>query len=91
MLCTNSMNFLMIPQWKVALNYNPPKNYPKFDPKKANLIITWDILMQNFRMINLEKVELIERYDASDEGFGPAFNEKFLPMTPAEKMKWMDS
>lgn len=91
MLCTNSLNFLMIPQWKVALNYRTAKSYPKFNQAEAGVIITWDILMQDFRMISMEEVELVERYEASDAGFGPIFNKLFSKMSVKQKLKWMDS
>lgn len=91
MLCTNSLNFMMIPQWKVALNYRHPSSFPKFSPKEHNVIITWDILMQDFRMIPVDEVELIQRYEASDAGFGPIFNDVFRKLSPQEKIKWMDS
>lgn len=91
MLCTNSLNFLVIPQWQVALNYRFAKSYPKFNQEEKNVIITWDILMQDFRIIPLDEAELIQRYDASDEGFGPVFNKVFRKMSPRAKLKWMNS
>lgn len=85
------MTFLMLPQWKVVLNYRFPKTLPKYNPKDKNVIITWDILMQDFRVIPCDSVEVVQVYKATEEAFGPVFNKLFYPMTPQQKMKWMDA
>ncbi len=54
MLCTNSTNLLNSYNGKVILGYVAPTQYPKYDPQAENIIITWDILMQNYRCINVD-------------------------------------
>lgn len=61
MLCSSNWRFIASPivksvfQWKRP--QNPAKGYQWY--KKRNLIITWDILNQDWRMINLDSWEIV--------------------------------
>ena len=50
MLCTNSLSLLNSTEGRLALNYRRAINMPKFDPNAKNLVITWDIFMQDYRL-----------------------------------------
>ena len=89
MLCTNAYNLLNSAEGRVALNFKPPTNYPKYNPQAKNLVVTWDIIMQGFRTISIESCELVSVLPANDE-FWNYFNEKLAPMSQAEKINFMN-
>lgn len=89
MLCTNSVAVLNSVNGKILLNYKQPKRMPKFNPNTKNIIITWDIFMQDFRCINLDRCDLIKTIPATDE-FWNYFNEKLRHMSVEEKERFMN-
>jgi len=89
MLCTNSVPLLNSINGKVLLNYKRPKRMPKFNPTNKNIIITWDIFMQNFRCINMDSCELIKTIPVANDEFWTYFNEKLRFMSAAEKERFM--
>jgi len=91
MLCTNSAGLLGSINGKILLNYKQPKRRPKFDPTNKNIIITWDIFMQDFRCINMESCELIKTIPITDDEFWKYFNESLRFMSVAEKERFMNT
>ena len=91
MLCTNSVILLSSVNGKILLNYKQPKRSPKFNPTNKNIIITWDIFMQDFRCINMESCELIKTIPVANDEFWKYFNEKLRFMSVAEKEKFMNT
>ena len=90
MLCTNNVQLLNSVEGRTVLNYRPPRQAPEYNPNQENLIITWDILMQDFRTINCDTVDLISTLEA-DETFWVYINEKIAPMSTGEKMAFMNT
>jgi len=90
MLCTNNVQLLNSVEGRTVLNYRPPRHAPEYNPNQENLIITWDILMQDFRTINCDTVDLITTLEA-DETFWVYINEKIAPMSAPEKMAFMNT
>ena len=90
MLCTNNVQLLNSVEGRTVLNYRPPRQAPDYNPNQENLIITWDILMQDFRTINCDTVDLISTLEA-DETFWIYLNEKIAPMSSGEKMAFMNT
>jgi|TARA_R110000851_G_scaffold284517_1_gene438074 hypothetical protein len=90
MLCTNNVQLLNSVEGRTVLNYLPPRQAPAYNPNQENLIITWDILMQDFRTINCDTVDLITTLDA-DQTFWVYINEKIAPMSAGEKMAFMNT
>jgi len=89
MLCTNNVQLLNSVEGRTILNYNPPRQAPNYNPNQENLIITWDILMQDFRTISCDSVDLVTTLEA-DATFWDYLSEKISPMTPEEKMNFMN-
>ena len=89
MLCTNCYELLNSFNGKMVLNYRNAIYRPHFNAEKENLIISWDCMMQDYRCINMDECDLIRTIPA-DESFWKYFNEWLLPMSPAEKMTFMD-
>lgn len=90
MLCTNSTNLLNSYNGKLILGYAAPTQYPKFDPQAENIIITWDILMQNYRCINVDNCTIIQKLPANDE-FWKYFNENVYTMSTSQKINFMNT
>lgn len=89
MFCTNCAALLNSFNGKMVLNYYKPRFLPGYDPDRENLIISWDIFMQDYRNINMDACDLIRTIPANEK-FWDYFNEYILTMTPQEKMTFMD-
>ena len=89
MLCTNAYALLNSPEGRVALNFKPPTNYPKFNAASKNLVVTWDVLMQSFRTISVESCELVSVIPDGEQ-FWEYFNEKLAPLSQSEKINFMN-
>lgn len=90
MLCTNSMEVLGSTNGRIVLNYRTPTNSIKYNPTNKGLIITWDILMQDFRTISLDSCEIVTTYAPNDD-FWRVFNETYFPMSQQQKIAFMMS
>ena len=90
MLCTNNIQLLNSLEGRTVLNYAPPRQAPKYNPNQENLIIVWDILMQDYRNINMNQCDLIQEIPANDD-FWVYFNENIYPMSAAQKRNFMNS
>jgi hypothetical protein len=90
MLCTNSLALLNSPEGRLALNYKRAIRVPKFDPTSKDLIITWDIFMQDYRCVNMIACDLIQVIPAN-QTFWKYFNEKLATLSAAQKINLMNS
>lgn len=90
MLCTNSLSLLNSTEGRLALNYKRAIYMPKFDPNVKDLIITWDIFMQDYRCINMTACDLIQVIPAN-QSFWKFFNEKLAGLSAAQKINFMNS
>lgn len=95
MLCTNCNDFLNSFNGRMVINYRPPRQAPVFDPRSKNLIITWDILMQDWRCINMDECYLNYEYpviteDQKSKFWDEMFNKTFYLMSTEEKYGWMN-
>ena len=90
MLCTNNAQLLNSVEGRTVLNYLPPSQAPKYNPNQENLIIVWDILMQDFRTINCDVVDLISTLEA-DQTFWIYLTEKISPMSAGDKINFMNT
>jgi len=90
MLCTNSNEILYGVNGRTTLNFKPPKKAIKYIPAAKNIVLTWDLLMQEFRAVSMEDCEVINKYPATDE-FWKMFNEKFFIMSPEQKLLYMNA
>ena len=89
MLCTNSFPLLNSPEGRLALNFKPAKTVPKFNMVEKNVLIVWDIFMQNFRCINMSACNLISVIPANKE-FWKYFNQKLARLSAQQKMVFMN-
>lgn len=95
MLCSTSPILLMSLDGRLTLNYRPTNNPPAYNPDKYNLVIVWDILMQNYRSVNMSYCNLIAKIPLNNKTsltkFWDYFNKEIYPKSSAEKTIWMDS
>jgi hypothetical protein len=89
MLCTNSMEILRSENGLRVLNYSGSFEPKKVDERKHNLVVTWDIFMQDYRNVSMDLCYLVQKIPA-DDNFWKFFNENIFPMSPNEKMRYMD-
>lgn len=90
MLCTLCPEILNSVNGRTVLNYLPPTKPLKFNPGKKNLVMVWDILMQDFRLINGDNCDLLSTLPG-DDTFWDYFNTTVLPMTLEEKTQFMNT
>jgi hypothetical protein len=90
MLCTNADNLLLGIDGRMTLNYDPPKSLPRYNPLIENIVIAWDILMQDFRAISCDSCQLIKTVPANIE-FWDYFKENLSIMNAGQKIMFMDS
>jgi hypothetical protein len=93
MLCSNDRNLLLSKLGREILNYDPPKGFSlSYDPKSKNLVIAYDIFMQNFRAINCNDVEVVSVIKTSPDAteFWKYFNENIYPMSAEQKASFMN-
>ena len=67
MLCCNSMNLLNTLNGKLSLNFRLPGGPKKIDEVKHNVVVAWDIMMQDYRNISMDSCVLIQQIPANDE------------------------
>ena len=89
MWCTKSYNLLNSINGKVGLNYRPPTHPNQINESVHNVLVVWDILMQDYRLISFEQCNLIQQIPA-DDTFWKYFNENIYPMTTEQKINFMN-
>ena len=90
MLCTNNLALLNSPEGRLALNYRRAIYSPKYSPTGKNLIVTWDIFMQDYRCINMVACNLLNVVPAG-KPFWEFFNKKLAGMSAMQKVKFQDT
>lgn len=90
MLCTNALPLLNSVDGRITLNYKPATNVLKFNPTQKNLVIVWDVFMQDYRCVNCDSCDLITSIPAN-ETFWKYFNENLASLTTAQKVAYMES
>jgi hypothetical protein len=93
-LCTNSKIILNSISGSIALGYRPPKGVGlKYFPSDKNLVVTWDLLWQEFRQIPLETANVITAIPLKNEedvnNFWLFFDKKLQNMSTFEKVGFM--
>ncbi len=87
MLCTLDNSILNSVNGRTTLNFSPPKQLPKYNPESKNLLLVWDIFMQDWRMVNMDACNLIKTIPRDE--FWKYFNETIYGMTIQEKNQFM--
>ena len=90
MFCTKAYSLLQSTNGRVTLNYRPPSSPPLINEAAENLITVWDIIMQDYRNINMEQCDLIQQIPANEE-FWTYFNDNIYPMSADQKLSFINT
>ena len=92
MLATLDYNLLNSEQGLSILNFRSPSGSPAYNAKNKGLVVAWDILVQDWRMINTESCDIITKIPTSpDVEFWDYFNKVILPMSAAQKAAFINA
>ena len=89
MYCTKSYEILNSINGRTTLNYAPPRGPVKVNEAADNVIVVWDILMQNYRTISMTSCDLIKQIPPNE--FWKYFNDNIYPMSPEQKYNFMNT
>ena len=90
MLCTNDTLLLESNPGKIALNYRKPTGILPYNPEPRNLVGTFDLFWQDFRMISCDDVEVISIIPTRPpDKFWEYFNTILSKMSSTQKMEFM--
>jgi len=90
MLCTNAQSLLNSTDGRVALNFKPAMKSTRYSPDQKNLVIVWDVFMQDYRAVNCDNCDLITSIPAG-EAFWKYFRNNLARLSAAQKIAYMDS
>ena len=91
MLCTNDKVLLLSAPGKMILNFERPIGSLPYDAGQHNLVITYDIMMQNWRAIPCESVEVIAVVKTNPPShFWDYFMKSIAPMSGMQKLQFND-
>mgnify|MGYP003635492065 CR=1 FL=1 len=87
MMCTLDYTLLHSVNGRTTLNFAPPHHAQSYNPESKNLLNVWDIIMQDWRMVNMNDCDLINAIPRDD--FWEYFNQNVYPMSIQEKNQYM--
>lgn len=90
MLCSNSMNVLNSENGIRSLNFHLPRTGRRVDEVKHNLVVVWDIYMQDYRNVSCDNVYLRQTIPG-DDTFWKYYNNVLSKMSGEQKQQFMDS
>lgn len=95
MLCSNCRLLLDTIEGKIALGFRPPTGVGlPYDPNSKNLVVAWDIFMQDYRQIPIESATVLSSMPIKSEedltNFWEYFNQTLSKMSPSDKLQYMD-
>ena len=89
MLCTNDSTILESTPGLLSLNYRRPQGHLAYDPASKDLVVVWDIFMQDFRMINARAANVAAVIPRKE--WWDYYNKVLFSMDAADKQAFMDS
>lgn len=91
MLCTLDGILLNSTAGKNLLNFRIPTKPPRYNAAKYNLLTVWDVMMQDFRNIPVDAVDVITATPTRPiSSFLKFFNQKLSKMSAMEKLAFME-
>lgn len=91
MLCTNDLTMLHSAQGRVALNFRSAPKSLDFNPQQKGLVLTWDIFMQDYRLIPAESVDVVAVIPTTPpEEWWKYFSQVLSKMSATDKLAFMD-
>lgn len=91
MLCTNDFQLLNSVPGKIALHFKPPTGPPPYPWRIKNLVCTWDLFWQEWRMVSVETHDVVTVIPTKPpEQFWSYFNIYLESMSPSDKVAFMN-
>ncbi len=90
MLCSLNDSLLNSVDGRLSLNFHYPKTTRRIDEVKHNIVVVWDIFMQEYRNVSMDQCFLIQTIPA-DNRFWKYYKEVLYPMSAEQKMTFMDT
>lgn len=87
MLCTKCDEVLNTALGKIKLGFWRPRQGPRFDEAKHNVVIVWDIFKRDYRVVPCETVKIEDRISPDD--FWKYYKENAGAMTWRQKEAFM--
>ena len=88
MLCTLVQDILNSTNGRLSLNFKPAGQPLPYNAVSKNLLPVWDILMQDWRMVNLNSCDIVKTIKRTE--FWEYFNKTLMTMSPQEKITYMN-
>ena len=89
MITTNSINLLTSENGIRSLNFRLPKGPKQINEQIHNIVVAWDIIMQDYRNISMDDCYLVQTIP-DDDNFWKFYNEILYPMSKEQKLQFMD-
>lgn len=91
MFATNDLLLLNSAPGKTVLNFRSAPGNLKFNPQAKGLVLTWDIFMQDYRLIPADSADIVSVIPTTPpDQFWKYFSEVLSKMTATEKLRFMD-
>jgi hypothetical protein len=91
MLCTRDQRLLKSELGKLTFNYNPPTSRLPYDHVQKGLVVVFDILKQDWRMIPANGVSFVNAVPTwPQENFWEYFDKKLRNMTKRQKINFIN-
>jgi hypothetical protein len=91
MLCTLDSTLLNSTLGKEILNFKPPRYSPPYNAASKNLVVVWDVIMQDWRAIPADSCEVVTAISTKPVStFWKYFNTVLSKMTTTQKKGFMD-
>ena len=91
MFATNDLLLLNSAAGRTALNFRPATGSLDFNPAQKGLVVTWDIFMQDYRLVPANTADVISVIPTTPpDEFWKYFSEVLSKMSTADKMSFID-
>jgi hypothetical protein len=91
MFATNDLLLLNSAAGRTALNFRPASGRLDFNPAQKGLVLTWDIFMQDYRLVPANTADVISVIPTTPpDEFWKYFSEVLSKMSSTDKMSFMD-
>jgi len=92
MLCTTDLSLLNSDKGISVLNFKSPVTGGAYNTQNKGLVPVWDILVQDWRMVNTESCHIISTTSTNPpEDFWDYFNTTIAPMSGAQKAAFISA
>jgi len=88
MICSNCIEILNSENGTRSLNFRRPEGPKKIDERFHNVVVVWDIFMQDYRNVSMERCYIVQTIPP--ENFWEYYNNVLYTMSANEKMQYMD-